>query len=73
MGALASLDWAQSWPNDSSLNDLPHCKISWKSKVYAAIGDDFSFWIQTLLRGAYSLGFGRNLTSMFLIWCSNPL
>ena len=37
------------------------------------IGDDFSFCIHTLPRGMCNLGFGRNLTSKFLMWCSTPM
>ena len=38
-----------------------------------ATGDNFSFWLQKLPRGTFSLGFGQNFTSIFLMWCSTPL
>ena len=38
-----------------------------------ATRDSFSIWLQTLLGGTCSLIFGRNLTSIFLMWCSTIL
>ena len=57
-------------PNNPSLRDLPPVKFRGNMR---SDSDDFSFWLQTLFGGACSLGFGQNLTNMFLMCLSIPL
>ena len=67
------LAWGQIWPTDPFLGVLPPCNISKQSKFHVATGNDFSFWFQMLPKGMCGLGFGRNLTSKFLMWWSTPM
>ena len=39
----AILEWAQIWPANLSIGDLPHYKILWQYEACAATGNNFSF------------------------------
>ena len=58
---------------DPFLGALPSYKISWQFEFYVATDNGFSLWLQMQPRGTCSLGFGRNWTSKFLLWCSTSL